>query len=1262
MDRDGYNKESANVKELERAYHNGKKNGKKIDRQHLIDDGKARKYYGDIEPTSEEETYNGPAKVSFFSLFRYADGWDRLMTIVGCLCALGHGASWPYMLVLLSDTIGKFVDFARYDNFLDKIEGLLSTIGFTKDDARKNVEKLQPFCPILDSVYKGDDAPNCSKIASIDNLFDDMEDLSFQYIVGGFIVMALAFGQCYCFFVASERQIIRMRSAFFRNILRQEMGYFDTSSTGEITVKLTDDIGKIHDSIGDKTGTSLQWVGSAFGGFTMCFAYGWELALVMQIASPLLFLSFAVVGMVYTNMSRMEREAYAKAGGVAEEVISSMRTVQAFGGQEKEAQRYARGLTEAKDLGVRKSMVNGIGTGIGWCIIFSNWGLGFWYGGWLVRHSDYSVKDMMTVFFTSLIGCLSLGLAMPSLITINTGRVAAFGVFQIIDRKSKIDGLSTAGACPPSLKGSVSLRGVHFSYPSRPDVRILNGLDLYVPAGKTVALVGSSGCGKSTVIQLLLRFYDPERGQVYFDDVDVRGLNIKYLRQHLGFVGQEPVLFSTTIADNIRYGHEGVTMEEIVDACRRANAYDFIMKMPDQFNTQVGERGAQLSGGQKQRIAIARALVKNPKVLLLDEATSALDNESESIVQDALEKASKGRTTIVVAHRLSTVRNADLIVAFDQGVVAETGTHDELMAKGGTYYNLVSSQHSSYAKKLGMLSLQRGMRIVNFSKLLNCAAGHFRTNFYIFTNVTRQKNSVLEILQKMIISNNEFLLLKSSCSTFRFSNGFSLMFDHENCPNPQAYSKDDLGRQSEIMATMAVYSVGVGVLSLLTYFAQEYMFGRAGEVLTLRMRDMLFRAILRQNIGWFDDSRHETGILTSQLATEATVVQGAMKTTFGCTMLMIGNLGTGLIISFIMGWQLALVLIGFIPFIVGAGILTSRFLGGAYNGGRAAMEEGSKVAALAALDNQRTVAALTLEQKLSDIFRNTLSGPFRSNIRQAFYACLTFSVTQGMYYIAFGVCFYYGSKLMEKDKIEFDDVFKVYGCIIMGSVQLGRAVALTPDAGKAVRAAKKIFSLHDHVPPIDAYSSAGKKPKEGTFRSTIHLKNVHFRYPNRPDVKVLNDVTLSIAPGQTLALVGESGCGKSTTTQLLERFYDPEKGEVIFDEFNIKDLNLQWLRSQIGLVSQEPILFDTSIAENIAYGDNSREVLMEEIIQAAKAANVHSFITALPGGYTTRVGSKGTLLSGGQKQRVAIARALVRNPKILLLDEATSALDTENEK
>ncbi|KAG6930566.1 ATP-binding cassette, sub-family B (MDR/TAP), member 1B, partial [Chelydra serpentina] len=221
---------------------------------------------------------------------------------------------------------------------------------------------------------------------------------------------------------------------------------------------------------------------------------------------------------------------------------------------------------------------------------------------------------------------------------------------------------------------------------------VLKGLDLKVNCGQTVALVGSSGCGKSTTVQLIQRFYDPEKGMITIDGQDIKTLNIRYLREIIGVVNQEPVLFATTIAENIRYGREDVTMEEIEKAVKEANAYDFIMKLPDKFETMVGERGAQLSGGQKQRIAIARALVRNPKILLLDEATSALDTESESVVQRALDKAREGRTTIVIAHRLSTVRNADLIAAFEDGVITEQGTHHELMKRNGIYCKLVNMQ------------------------------------------------------------------------------------------------------------------------------------------------------------------------------------------------------------------------------------------------------------------------------------------------------------------------------------------------------------------------------------------------------------------------------------------------------------------------------------------------------------------------------------------------------------------------------------------
>ena len=278
----------------------------------------------------------------------------------------------------------------------------------------------------------------------------------------------------------------------------------------------------------------------------------------------------------------------------------------------------------------------------------------------------YNAKSLLTCFFSVLIGGFQIGQAAPYVEALMIAKTVAGPIYKIIDRVSLIDSSSTAGIKPTKVRGDISFKEIFFNYPSRPDVKILRGLSLDISSGKTIALVGSSGCGKSTCIQLVQRFYDPDHGKVTLDGVDLKELNVGWLRENIGIVSQEPVLFDCSIKENVLFGKPSATDQEIEEACRNANALDFIRKLPQKFDTMVGERGAQLSGGQKQRIAIARALVKNPQILLLDEATSALDNESESIVQAALDKARNGRTTIVVAHRLSTVRTADLIVAFNE--------------------------------------------------------------------------------------------------------------------------------------------------------------------------------------------------------------------------------------------------------------------------------------------------------------------------------------------------------------------------------------------------------------------------------------------------------------------------------------------------------------------------------------------------------------------------------------------------------------------
>lgn len=456
------------------------------------------------------------------------------------------------------------------------------------------------------------------------------------------------------------------------------------------------DLDKMKEGIGEKVGIFSFLIMTFVFGIIASFFYGWKLTLVVLICCPFIIISTAMVAKIQSSLTEKELEAYSGAGGVAEEVFSGIRTVLAFSGEAKESKRFAKLLVPAEITGRKKGLYSGIGAGTMWFIIYACYAVAMWYGvkliladrGEEVRH--YTPAVLVIVLFGIIMGAQNLGFSSPHVEAFATAKGAAQSVFSIIDRKSEVDPMSEHGLKPLEVIGNIEFEGLHFHYPARPDVQILKGLTLSVKAGQTVALVGASGCGKSTLLQLMQRFYDPLNGLVKLDGRDLRGLNVGWLRAQIGVVGQEPVLFATTIGENIRYGNPKATQKDIEDAARMANCHDFITKLPKGYDTLVGERGAQMSGGQKQRIAIARALVRNPKILLLDEATSALDPTSERRVQDALEMASKGRTTLVVSHRLSTVTNADKIVFVKDGAVAEEGTHDELMAKKGLYCQLVN--------------------------------------------------------------------------------------------------------------------------------------------------------------------------------------------------------------------------------------------------------------------------------------------------------------------------------------------------------------------------------------------------------------------------------------------------------------------------------------------------------------------------------------------------------------------------------------------
>jgi len=505
------------------------------------------------------------------------------------------------------------------------------------------------------------------------------------------LVSALAMGlRFFLFMLAGERVITRVRRDLYRAILSQEIAFFDLERTGDLTSRLASDTTTLQSAVSANISWGLRNFIQLAGGVALLIYTSPRLTLVILAVVPIIAIGAVVYGRRIRRLARKVQDAIAEGQAVAEESIAGVRTVRAFAAEEAEEARYGGAIARALALARSRIAASSVFMTATSFAGYASAALVFWYGGSLVARGQLSVGDLTSFLVYTLLVGFSLGAVADLWADFLRALGAAERVFELLDREPVMP--TRGGLILDAVAGAVELDAVEFRYPSRPDTDVLSGLSLRIEPGEVVALVGPSGAGKSTIAALLLRFYDPASGVARLDGHDLRELDPGWLRRQIGLVAQEPLLFSTSIAENIRYGRPEAGREEVEAAARAANADGFIAGFPSGYDTLVGERGVLLSGGQKQRIAIARALLKDPRILILDEATSALDAQVEHLVVEALDRLMEGRTTLVIAHRLSTVRSADRVLVIDGGRVIETGRHDELVALDGLYRRLVERQ------------------------------------------------------------------------------------------------------------------------------------------------------------------------------------------------------------------------------------------------------------------------------------------------------------------------------------------------------------------------------------------------------------------------------------------------------------------------------------------------------------------------------------------------------------------------------------------
>ena len=1192
------------------------------------------------EKESDQKLMFEKQSVSIFRIYRHLfEGIDWIFLIFGIIGSIGAGISMPIMSYTMGDAF--------------------SDVGNTSE------ERITP--EMMEQMYE--------------MVEDALEDQIKKQLIYGAISFVCNFLSICFWSLIGNRCIYNLKKKYFTTILSQEQGWFDSNNAFEFATKVQAQLEQVEAGIGDKIGLVITMVSQCIVGFIFAFIASWKLTLVMLCVAPFiiffsLFLMFALrKGIV------LSRKTWETAGGIAEEMLYNIKTVASFANFDYELRRF----NEKVELVWSIDLLNAckLGFSIGFIIFFLNLCIfiAFIYGRTLIgkdynsnKGRDFRSGDVISAAFCTLMGIAGIGMIAPNIKTIQESSAAASDYFNLYERKPQMD-LSQSVEKPPleTIQGLIEFKSVNFSYPSDPNKRlILDGIDLLFEPGKKVALVGESGCGKSTTVNLIERLYDVTGGEVLIDGLDIRKYDIRYLRSFIGYVQQEPILFNKSIRFNLMFGREeqlnamGNVDQLIQEAIDDAYATEFINNLPGGLDYVVGVKGGKLSGGQKQRIAIARAILAKPKILILDEATSALDNKSEKEVQRALDNISqKSVTTVIIAHRLSTIKNADVIYACKSGKVLEQGTHQELLDKGGYYAGLVRSQLAQdeietqnkkeeiIRKKTSIKrrNTEEEVQFVHKDQEISLKEEDIKVNpCNIFRELSDFKFDIcLACLGAAVLG------ALSPVNGYIMSKGINALNS-----NYQTVRFDDGLKYSFIFLAIA-FLQGLGNCIMM------WKFMGLGHTLARIYRKKLLKKYLSMHLSYFDVDANSPGSLLTRMSIDTIelnqILQSILGVSIQCGVILI----VGLIIGCYYEYRLTLLDFCFVPFIVTSNVIRRGMMRGSSKKGVKANIEAGGILSECVI-NTKSIFSFNFQPTAIKMYLDTIEFIRQQFYRDAFISGFFVALGNFASFAANAAVYALAKKYILDGDLDSEDMVIAMSVVTTSTQGISNGMSNLGNLKKSTVAYKSVYSTLDTPSLINPF----QKDNEGkisalNIKGKIELRHVYFAYPTRPENVILKDVSLVINPGEQTAFVGYSGSGKSTIIQLLNRFYDVEegKGEVLIDDVNIKDYNLYELRKKIGLVSQEPTLFRISVLENVRYG--RLDATDEECIEAARQANIMKFFTkdrmneVIGENQKGGVGEKKDPVSGGEKQRLAIARAFLKNPTILLLDEATSALDKDSE-